>query len=814
MPEKVAGSFGSALQARLAPVDLQAAYFYAHSIDSAAKREPLGLDEFNVTISTSLGTIRTRIDAVIRNPSKEQRQARIRVPIPSNAAVTEAVLFVGEVPMRGAFLEAKRAERVYKSYTQRRRDPLLAVWSGPDWVDLQIFPVEGEKTRRFQLEWVEPLGSAGELHALPMLANSGERILSQGVVVVDGSVVDPEDGAVALNGYETMVSSKRPGEAFGYVLAKGERPSGTSVVLIAETSAAMTLSQRAKQREDIESLLASLPATARVTLLSADWLTKELIVDKSPNEAMASLPLLDDVISAGLFDIGNTFVNARASAKDIGAGAIVLLGHGRSGFGDGDFSTPIPHLRREGIALFYIASEQPFRGPQAIAMGTKGRTLRATDPKLVSLLRGDGVPPAIEGVEGWEVLKSVREQPDWIGRFVGTAPEAAKPGRGENLAALWERSQVAARIDAPPATSSGNVLTPTTSILVLESEAEYRRWGIRAPAAIVEQDATVERGVAQNQNMPDVRLVGVAAVEGKMGVRSAQVPGGSFASLASDRDVFGGLMGNEVGEVSGGWGHGISGRGAGRGTIGTGQYGIRSHGSGAGAGGVPAPNRLLLGNATVRGGLDKALVRRYVRRKLARLRYCFDKQHVISPLSKTAMTLRFQIAPDGSVPSVSIQKAPDAVMACITTAVRSIRFPKPKSAGFVIVEYPIVFEPGEVAQAPQAEPGPMALALGAFLNAESGSGASLVAEMLDTTLTSPAMLAWWILKEKARSDAKSKAEDGALLAAALLYEAGDDWDSRRVFSQAGSALSSAAGQQFRSMGFAADIDRLTANAAN
>ena len=69
------------------PIDLAQAHFYAHEPEQQTTRETLELDEFKVSISTAPGTVRTRIDAVIRNPSDRQKQARIRLPIPEDAAV-------------------------------------------------------------------------------------------------------------------------------------------------------------------------------------------------------------------------------------------------------------------------------------------------------------------------------------------------------------------------------------------------------------------------------------------------------------------------------------------------------------------------------------------------------------------------------------------------------------------------------------------------------------------------------------------------------------------------------------------------------
>ena len=107
---------------------------------------------------------------------------------------------------------------------------------------------------------------------------------------------------------------------------------------------------------------------------------------------------------------------------------------------------------------------------------------------------------------------------------------------------------------------------------------------------------------AMKNNNADPQLAKQQAVDnarkaGVLGILQQQ-PGGAFASLTGtadfssgvdDRDVYGGLIGNEVGEMAGGWGYGLAGvgpggGGTGWGTIGTGRYGLIGHGSGTGSG--------------------------------------------------------------------------------------------------------------------------------------------------------------------------------------------------------------------------------------
>lgn len=787
-------------------VPKQTGHFYSHNVSKPRERQRLELDEFHVSIETSPGTIRTRIDAIIRNPSKSQRQARIRVPIPANAAVTEAVLYVEGKPMRGAFLEANRAEKVYKSYTQRRRDPLLAVWDGPDGVDLQIFPVEGKQTRRFQLEWVEPRVE-GETHQLPVLARGTKAIHAQGDVVVDGIVVKPHKGAIALHAASnSLISGRRPGGAMGYVLALGQRPSESALVIVAETSARMTLERRAQQRKKIEALLATLPSTTSVSLLSADWLTKAIVVDMRPTQAIAALPRLDEIISAGSFDVGHTFAEASELAKKVGAQSLVFFGEGQSGFRYDAYQTSTEALQSVGLALFAISSGAVSPEIRLMTAKTNGRVASGVNEELLVLLRGHGVPPEIAGVERWAVLNGASSQPVWAGRFLGGSPDQSKVGATADLAALWARSQVNARGHV----NESSVLTPTTSILALESDTEYTRWGIPVPVAIADDESPRKGKIAVQSNAPEPKLARSQTIDrvrsaGILGINS-QVPGGQFARL-SDLDVYGGLLGQSPGGMAGGWGYGVSGVGAGGGgtgwgTIGAGNYGMIGQGSGRGY--VRGP-RVAIGKATIRGGLDKSIVRRYVRRKLARIRFCFETELIVTPTLGGTIVVDFQISPLGSVQvAKAVGMGNRKVETCVSSVIASIKFPNPKGAGMVDVQYPFTFSADNTA--PSEEP--LALALAAYETLDKRTRVHEISKQLGVDFKSEAMLAWWILKEKVQ--ANSMPFEGVMLAAKLLHAAGDTWNSRRVFSQVSRGLWGTTRGHLRSMGFTADIQRLTA----
>jgi hypothetical protein len=183
---------------------------------------------------------------------------------------------------------------------------------------------------------------------------------------------------------------------------------------------------------------------------------------------------------------------------------------------------------------------------------------------------------------------------------------------------------------------------------------------------------------------------------------------GDLSSGLDDTDVYGGLLGNDPAPPGlsdsdpAAAGRGTGGGGTGWGTIGTGSYGQIGSGSGTGSGyGRPGGMRprpavdqpvITLGTPTIQGDFDKNILRRYVRRYMNRLRYCYERQLLVSPTLAGTVTARFTIAPGGKVTSSTATGVDAELAGCVSKAIAAIEFAKPRG-GKVDVTYPIVFRP-------------------------------------------------------------------------------------------------------------------------
>jgi hypothetical protein len=98
-----------------------------------------------------------------------------------------------------------------------------------------------------------------------------------------------------------------------------------------------------------------------------------------------------------------------------------------------------------------------------------------------------------------------------------------------------------------------------------------------------------------------------------------------------------------------------------------------------------------VGQPTAVGDLDKAIIRRYVKRNLNKITACYEKQLLAKPTLTGTVATQFFIGPDGVVKTANASGVDDDVSTCIAAVLMKIEFPKPKGGGGVQVNYPFTF---------------------------------------------------------------------------------------------------------------------------
>ncbi len=92
------------------------------------------------------------------------------------------------------------------------------------------------------------------------------------------------------------------------------------------------------------------------------------------------------------------------------------------------------------------------------------------------------------------------------------------------------------------------------------------------------------------------------------------------------------------------------------------------------------------------GDLDKAIIRRYVKRALPQVKACYEKALATQPDLAGTVSTQFFIASNGVVASANAAGVDGEVAACVAAVIKGIEFPKPKGGGGVQVNYPFSFK--------------------------------------------------------------------------------------------------------------------------
>jgi TonB family protein len=114
--------------------------------------------------------------------------------------------------------------------------------------------------------------------------------------------------------------------------------------------------------------------------------------------------------------------------------------------------------------------------------------------------------------------------------------------------------------------------------------------------------------------------------------------------------------------------------------------------------GGPSVPAIRIGTAEVRGSLSKEVIRRYIRRNINQVRYCYERQLAGHPELEGNVQIRFIISPSGAVTSSSVASSTlgdSEVEECVARTIQRIAFPEPEGGGVVIVTYPFRFQTAE-----------------------------------------------------------------------------------------------------------------------
>jgi hypothetical protein len=267
------------------------------------------------------------------------------------------------------------------------------------------------------------------------------------------------------------------------------------------------------------------------------------------------------------------------------------------------------------------------------------------------------------------------------------------------------------------ATGADGELTPATS-MAIEDGTLGRPEPSSAPARLRVRERQVDPELARVQAIEAASTAGVLSM---ITSPLAVAAGGSIASGFDDLDLTGGFIdAGGAGAPAGSFGHGRSGAGLGCGGVdGRPCEGIRagSYASigpagrpgydgpfGNGPGGGPGPRRWNPKGPTVSLSppvactaddpcIDKELIRRYMKRNLAKISYCYEKELLARPALEGTVTVNFLLSANGAVTESRATGVDAAVSSCIAGVVGAIKFPRVGDTGVFPIRYPFQLRP-------------------------------------------------------------------------------------------------------------------------
>ena len=110
---------------------------------------------------------------------------------------------------------------------------------------------------------------------------------------------------------------------------------------------------------------------------------------------------------------------------------------------------------------------------------------------------------------------------------------------------------------------------------------------------------------------------------------------------------------------------------------------------------VSAVPTVSIGEPVTNGSLDKPIIRRYIKRNIQKIEYCYEKELLADPALGGTVTASFFITPDGTVKNTTAHGVQPTVASCIASVIQNIEFPKPKDGGDVQVSYQFTFRTAE-----------------------------------------------------------------------------------------------------------------------
>lgn len=491
---------------------------------SAAVEDPLALTELHLTFE---------------NPEDRVLEGTFRITLPEGASISRLAMNIEDAWQEGEVVEKQEARRVYESFLHRRQDPLLLEQAGGNELSARVFPIPARGKKEIIVTYSEAL-ELGAPYVLPL------RGLSElGSVDIDVHVAPSRAGS-ARSAYSLHQRDFTPADDFvvpGKQLARSPglrsdelaiarvvpfassraEPVESAVVLV-DTSASRGLGI-AEQTRTLRAIVQKLPPGARLTVACFD---QEVVPVFEGNASELGEREASEIIARGALgasDFEQAIAWAGERAKSRNASRIIWLTDGVATAGEIDaqkLRRKVETLREVGVKRMDAIAIGGIRDDaflRTVVRGVLDRDGVVLDAKLgaeaiarrLGEATSSGVPVKVEGARwSWPVTLDGLQAGDEV--LVFAEVDAGAPVRidvgGQQFTPdlrtaerplverAWAQAKIQSLVEAPedsPArtkeriialSTRHRVLSPHTALLVLETDWDYRRFGIDRTATL------------------------------------------------------------------------------------------------------------------------------------------------------------------------------------------------------------------------------------------------------------------------------------------------------------------------------------------
>lgn len=735
----------------------------------------------------------TELHLVFENPEDRTIEGNFSITLPDGAQISRFAMKLAEHWQEGEVVEKRRAREAYEDFLHRRQDPALLEQAAGNAFSARVFPIPARDRKELILSYsqeipahttyVLPLRGLPQVGRIDLAVSVGgtgkgapvEELKRESFTPDADFALDPRylKGGAGLRSGNLVLARVRP------IDASHPDPLASAIVLV-DTSASRALGFEAEVRlveRVVQQILASSGPRTPISVAGYDQTTEPIFDGDAGSFGEPELTRIRERQAFGASDLERALGWAGAQAKARGAKRVIVITDGVATAGEtgqDKLRAASARLREAGverldaIAVGGIRDDALLRQlvtaglPRAGVVIDSDAGIGAMSKRLTEVTRS-GIPVKIEGARfvypsvldgvqsGDEVLVYADVPPDQTVRISvdGAAPRAADLVRVErpllsrafaqakisSLLALSAKAGPAPAIERQIVALSveNRVLSPFTSLLVLETERDYARFNIDRRALVdiltidggnvavmkrswspLKAPAPMDRDMELGQRRP-AQDAQPSSRSAPMAQAAPPPPSGSASVAGGDpMSARGNMWGSEIGDSFGAGGLGLSGVGEGGGgrgeAVGLGRIGVVGHGAGTGSGQgfgsgqqrlsgehrTPGPT-VRMGATQVSGRIPPEIIQRVVRQNYGRFRLCYQQSLTTSPSLTGRVAVRFTILPSGDVANVadagSDLPAP-AVVACVVRAFQGLLFPAPES-GSVTVVYPLLFNPGD-----------------------------------------------------------------------------------------------------------------------